>query len=96
MVATPHLKSLERQTEQLRAIAHPIRLSIIHLLGKQSPLTVTEIHQTLQIEQAAASHHLKILRQADVLKPSRKGRFSYYELADDTFTRVVELLNQHY
>ncbi|MEQ8706881.1 MAG: metalloregulator ArsR/SmtB family transcription factor [Phaeodactylibacter sp.] len=92
MVATPHFKSFERQTEQLRAIAHPVRLAILNLLHRQAPLTVTNIHEALSIEQATASHHLKILRQAGILRPRRDGRYAYYELTSDAFGEILELL----
>ncbi len=73
MVATPHFKSFEKQTEQLRAIAHPVRLAILNLLYRQAPLTVTNIHEALSIEQATASHHLRILRRLGYCSRSGRG-----------------------
>ncbi|MCB0582873.1 MAG: helix-turn-helix transcriptional regulator, partial [Phaeodactylibacter sp.] len=54
MVANSEFERLEQYSEALRAIAHPIRLAIINLLSNRQPLSVSDIHERLQIEQAAA------------------------------------------
>jgi len=92
MVATSRLNRFERQTEILRSIAHPIRLAMIELLQRGRRLSVSEIHSALKIEQATASHHLKILRQVGIVKVEREGRYSYYLLADEVYPQIVELL----
>ena len=46
---------MRESSETLRAIAHPLRLQIIELLQLNKQLTVTEIHQQLDVEQAVAS-----------------------------------------
>lgn len=92
MVATSRLNRFERQTEILRSIAHPIRLAMIELLQRGRRLSVSEIHSALKIEQATASHHLKILRQVGIVKVEREGRYSYYLLADEVYPQIVQLL----
>ncbi|MCB0561940.1 MAG: helix-turn-helix transcriptional regulator [Lewinellaceae bacterium] len=92
MVANTELERLEQYSEVLRAIAHPIRLAIISLLKDGEPLSVTDIHDQLQIEQAAASHHLKILRYNGILQARREGRYIYYLLSDETYPQILELL----
>ncbi|HKK79662.1 MAG TPA: metalloregulator ArsR/SmtB family transcription factor [Phaeodactylibacter sp.] len=91
-MATSRLNRFERQTEILRSIAHPIRLAMIELLQRGRRLSVSEIHSALKIEQATASHHLKILRQVGIVKVEREGRYSYYLLADEVYPQIVELL----
>jgi DNA-binding transcriptional ArsR family regulator len=92
MVAKSSLQRYEQHTEVLRAIAHPIRLAVIELLYRHHSLSVSQIHESLRIEQATASHHLKILRQAGILKVQREGRYSYYLLADDSYPQILHLL----
>ena len=58
---------LEDSTETLRAIAHPIRIAIIDLLYNNGQSTVTDIYKKLKIEQAIASHHLRILKNKKVV-----------------------------
>lgn len=92
MVANSEFERLEQYSEVLRAIAHPIRLAIIQLLKEGDSMSVTGIHERLQIEQAAASHHLKILRFNGILQAQRKGRFTFYLIRDDTYPQILELL----
>ncbi len=54
------ISSLEAAADTLKAIAHPLRISIVGLLDSNKELSVTEIHEALNIEQAVASHHLSI------------------------------------
>ncbi|MCB9287731.1 MAG: winged helix-turn-helix transcriptional regulator [Lewinellaceae bacterium] len=92
MVANTEFERLEQYSEALRAIAHPIRLAIISILRNGAPMSVTDIHERLQIEQAAASHHLKILRFNGIVQAKREGRYIYYLISDDTYPQILELL----
>ena len=80
---------LEIGTEVLRAIAHPIRLTIIDLLYKNDKLSVTEIYEALNIEQAIASHHLRILKDKRVVAARREGKKSYYYLLSEGFHKII-------
>lgn len=83
---------LEIGTEVLRAIAHPIRLTIIDLLYKNEKLSVTEIYEALNIEQAIASHHLRILKDKRVVAARREGKKSYYYLRSADFYKIIMAL----
>ena len=67
-------RKFEEAASRLRAIAHPMRIAIIGLLEKKAKMNVTEIYERLQIEQAAASHHLYILKSKGVLISRRSGK----------------------
>ena len=86
------IEFLDNATETLRAVAHPIRLTIIDLLSKNGELSVTEIHERLDIEQAIASHHLRILKSKNVVKVNRVGKSSYYDLLHSDFQEILEVL----
>ena len=86
------IEFLDDATETLRAVAHPIRLTIIDLLSKNGELSVTEIHERLDIEQAIASHHLRILKSKNVVKVNRVGKSSYYDLLHSDFQEILEVL----
>ncbi|MBK8110972.1 MAG: helix-turn-helix transcriptional regulator [Saprospiraceae bacterium] len=64
------IEFLEQATEKLKAIAHPIRFVIVEMLSRENELSVTDIHEKLDIEQAVASHHLRILKNQNVVKNS--------------------------
>lgn len=85
---------LENSTETLRAIAHPIRIAIIDLLFTSGQLTVTEIYQKLNIEQAIASHHLRILKNRRVVNVQREGKNSLYSLTKEEFYEIVKTLTK--
>jgi predicted ArsR family transcriptional regulator len=54
----------------IRAMAHPIRLELQALLGREGPLTATEAARRLGISQALASHHLRQLAKYDFVEPA--------------------------
>ena len=89
-----NLEFLNESTETLRAIAHPMRIAIIDMLHKKKQMTVTEIFEQLDIEQAIASHHLRIMKSKNVVDVKRDGKNSIYYLTDDDFYTIVEILTK--
>jgi DNA-binding transcriptional ArsR family regulator len=85
---------LNNGTEKLRAIAHPIRICIIDLLHRNKQMTVTEIFDQLKIDQAVASHHLRIMKNQDVVEVRRDGKNSIYALTNDEYFTIVEVLTK--
>lgn len=83
---------LESATETLRAVAHPQRLQIVAMLHEKKVLNVTEIYEALQIEQAVASHHLRILKDRGVVQVRRDGKNSNYALTNEGYYRLIEIL----
>ena len=67
-------------SEQLKALADPIRLRIIDVL-RQGEMAVGDISELLDVEIATISHHLKILKRARLLECKREGRFIIYSLS---------------
>jgi DNA-binding transcriptional ArsR family regulator len=88
------LQKLETAANRLRAMAHPMRIAIIELLTDNARLTVTEIYETLGIEQASASHHLNILKNKGLLDSKRDGKMIFYSLRTHTLANIVECINQ--
>jgi DNA-binding transcriptional ArsR family regulator len=87
-------KKLKSAASRLRAIAHPKRMEIISLLEEKEELNVTTIYQTLKIEQAAASHHLSILRTRGVLSTRRDGKQTFYKLRTQTISQILDCLDR--
>lgn len=88
----PTLQVLENSTEALRAVAHPIRLQIIAILHESKRLNVSEIFVKLNIEQAIASHHLRILKDQDIVSVRRDGKNAFYTLVDKDYFFIVETI----
>jgi ArsR family transcriptional regulator, virulence genes transcriptional regulator len=86
-------ENLEKAANMLKAIAHPMRISIIGCLEGGQKLTVTEIHKQLKIEQATASHHLGILRDKGVLSSKREGKNIFYFLRHEKLKVLLECVS---
>lgn len=73
----------------LKAMADPTRLSILRRLvgGERS---VTELSRALRLPQPAVSHHLAILRQAELLTQTKAGRKVIYRLHPDAARHLSE------
>ena len=78
----------------MRAIAHPIRIAIIDLLHTNDKLSVTQIYEALDIEQAVASHHLRILKGKNVVNVQRDQKYSLYSLTDPGYYEIIEILTK--
>ncbi len=88
------LNKLETASEMLKAIAHPIRIAVVGMLDDNKKLSVTEIHEALDIEQAVASHHLNILKNKGVLLSVRSGKNSYYSLKHQRLSQIVACIDK--
>ena len=88
------IEKLEMASSKLRAMAHPMRIAIIELLHTNQKMSVTEIYKKLKIEQAAASHHLNILKNKGVLISQRDGKKIFYSLKSETLTEIIDCLNR--
>lgn len=88
------IEQLEQAASKLRAMAHPMRIAIIDLLHDGNQMSVTEIYKKLKIEQAAASHHLNILKNKGVLASKRDGKKIFYSIKNQVLTEIVDCLNR--
>ncbi len=88
------IAKLENAASKMRAIAHPMRIAIIDMLNDVNKLSVTEIYERLNIEQAAASHHLNILKSKGVLTSKREGKKIFYSLKSKTLSQIIDCLDR--
>ena len=72
----------------LRALADPVRREILNLLkdGKQSAGPIAE---HFDITAAAISRHLSVLKEADLIRDTREGKFIYYELNASVLEEIL-------
>lgn len=85
---------LERASDILKAIAHPVRLEIIDLLRDNEKLSVTDIYEHLDLQQAIASHHLTLLKDKTVLKSEKNGKHIMYSLDKPQLLKVIECMEE--
>ncbi len=84
-------KTFAIYADTLKALAHPRRLEIIYLL-KDQEMCVGEIYSMLDLPQANVSQHLMILREAKLVKASKKGKTISYKLAHKNIFQACSLI----
>jgi ArsR family transcriptional regulator len=86
----------ERLVAAFKALADPTRLEILRLVGAQAgPVCVCDIVDRFDLAQPTISHHLKVLREAGLLRTSKRGIWAFYELeaeAKDLLDEAADLL----
>ena len=91
LAGSDHLRASMRI---LRALAHPLRLKIIRVIHENDgSANVGEIYEKLKIEQSIASQHLRVLRQADLVKTRRDRKFIYYALDYERIARTTKAIS---
>jgi len=80
---------LEKISEVLKAMAHPVRLQILEGLIKNE-CNVNYIQQKLGLPQSTVSQHLKTLKNAGIIKGRREKTKVCYSILDK---RVIEIIH---
>ena len=95
---------MDKTTEQVeifKALSDPTRLRLVKLLGecdpgicKGGPLCVNALAHRLGVTQSAVSQHLRILKQAGLVRGERNGSFMHYALDPDGLDRYRTALRE--
>ena len=72
----------------LRALSDPVRREILEML-RGGRLSAGDIGKNFSISGAAISKHLATLREADLIRDERDGKFIYYELNTSVLEEVM-------
>jgi len=86
-------KNIEKTFSFLRAISDPNRLKIVCVL-RNGPKCVCEIVESIGISDKLASHHLKQLKNIDLLNEKREGNFIRYSLNKKAIQKYKKYFNQ--
>ncbi len=78
----------EDQARFLRCIGEPTRLQILKLLA-MSERCVGELAGVLNKEQSLVSHHLRALKECNIVKDKQEAQKVYYKLTDDRLARLI-------
>lgn len=62
-----------------RALAEPLRLKVVDLL-RQQEFCVCDLCEQLQVNQSKLSFHIKVLKEAQLIRGRQEGRWIYYSL----------------
>ena len=72
----------------IKALSDPIRREILEML-KSGRMAAGEISEKFPVSGAAISKHLSVLREADLIRDTREGKFIYYELNTSVLEEVM-------
>ena len=72
----------------LKALSDPIRREILNLL-KAGKMSAGEIVDKFPVTGASISRHLSVLKDADLIRDTREGKFIYYELNASVLEEIM-------
>jgi ArsR family transcriptional regulator len=79
----------EFKADFFKALAHPLRISILDAL-RDGELTVNEISQRFEVEQANASQQLAVLRNRNIVVTRKEGANVYYSVSDKSIFKLLD------
>lgn len=74
--------------DTMKALSDPTRREILNRL-RQGSLTAGEIAELFPVSAAAVSRHLAVLREAELIRDRREGKYIYYELNASVLEEVL-------
>ena len=72
----------------LKALSDPIRREILNML-KNGRLSAGEISDQFPVTSASISRHLSVLKEADLIRDTREGKFIYYDLNASVLEEIM-------
>lgn len=72
----------------MRALADPIRREILNML-KSGRMSAGDITERFDVTGASVSRHLSVLKEADLIRDTREGKFIYYELNASVLEEIM-------
>lgn len=90
----PTISEIERVSQIFKVLSDVTRLKIVLSL-EEGELNVTSIAETVEMEQSAVSHQLKLLRENNVVKSRREGKTILYSLDDHHVLDILEQTFRH-
>ena len=76
-------------SDTFKALSDPVRLEILNMLKKNGRMNAGEIADNFDLSKATISHHLKILREQDLIYEEKEKNFIYYELNTSVFEEIL-------
>ncbi|MGB6523190.1 MAG: metalloregulator ArsR/SmtB family transcription factor [Candidatus Cybelea sp.] len=87
-------RDFEATAGLLRAVADPYRLAMLATLAASDhEVCVCDFTEALPLNQPTVSHHLRILREADLVTCERRGTWVYYQLVAGAPERLADALS---
>ena len=86
-------ESINQASAAMQAIAHPLRLKILCLVGNQE-LSVLEIVEAVGTTQSNVSQHLAILRDQGVLRTRKDANRVFHRIGDQRTLQLLGMMHE--
>ena len=86
-------ENIREASDAMRAMAHPLRLKILCLVGNQE-LSVLEIVEAVGTTQSNISQHLAVLRDHGLLEARKEANKVFYRIGDARVLRMISLTRE--
>jgi ArsR family transcriptional regulator len=84
----------ERMAKVAKALGDPIRMQLVDVLRRHAgKVCVCELVPLFDLSQPTVSHHLKVLREADIVGSERRGLWAYYYVQPEALKELTEWLS---
>jgi DNA-binding transcriptional ArsR family regulator len=84
---------IEQASRALKAMAHPLRLKILCILGT-GEVSVQDIVECVGTSQSNISQHLAILREKGVLRTRKDANRVYYRVGDERTLTLIGMMRE--
>jgi len=92
-VLTSADRDVNEMIEVLGVLADPVRAQIVQVLAL-GPACVCHLVKDLNLKQPNVSNHIRVLRQAKLIRGENRGKFTFYHLKTDALAAAATYLTQ--
>jgi ArsR family transcriptional regulator len=77
---------------RFHALSDPTRVAIVNRLTQAAETCVCDLTAVFALSQPTISHHLKVLREAELVESTRRGTWAYYSVKPETLAGLAAAL----
>ena len=89
-----HESDIEQASRALKAMAHPLRLKLLCVLGGAEEISVQKLVDIVGTTQSNISQHLSILRDKEILISRKDANKVYYRIGDDKILQLLGVMRE--
>src|SRR5690348_14560028 len=86
-------ENIREASEAMQAMAHPLRLKILCLVGNQE-LSVLEIVEAVGTTQSNVSQHLAVLRDHGIIQARKEANKVFYRIDDPRILKIIAITRE--
>lgn len=89
-----HESDIDHASRALKAMAHPLRLKLLCVLGGAEEICVQKLVDMVGTSQSNISQHLSILRDKGILISRKDANKVYYRIGDDKILQLMGMIRK--